>query len=727
MSDARTDFFDSGSKSAPAKAAKSRDDFFAGDFDIDEDTPPPAKASKKESSSAAAAAGFGRGGKAPTQETLAAMRDSTLSRVAQGAVDDPIGTIKAIPAGFNRGVTALAGMPVDTMANVADLAGMGYGAARSLIQQGDMGASEEFYTPLDRSDVIGGGDWFSQKLDQAATALGGGPVTQLENPENPAARVMFNAAAGVPGGVIGGGPLAPMLSSGAAGGAAGALVAEGGGDPAMQALASLGAGMAASRLTDSPDAPTVRPARKATADDASADAQAKLNAAASKQSMGASSAAVDLQKLSPELRVAVEKAVQQTGGAVNPEVLARQIQADSLPVKVRLSEGQALGDERLISLELNARGKHEAYSKGFKEQNTALVENLRALRDENGPEVFSTNATEHADTLIGRYQAIDDARRTEISAKYKALEEANGGQFPVNGRTFVSAADAALAKKMKTRYLPAEVRGDLDDFRDNAGQMTFEQFENLRTNLATAGRKADRAGDGNAEAAINLVREALEQLPMEGAAANLKALADDARQAAKARFDSLLADPAYKAAVNESVTPDVFVQKYVVNGARDNVERLAAAMADDPSALQTLRVATLDHLRKSAGIDPGYNGNFTQAGFNKALQALEPKLFSLLDPKTAETARTLGDVARYTQFQPKGSFANNSNTFVSAAAEKAADALEGIVDFKAGGIPIASTIRKQLNENKVKKQAEETFAPGAGLTKLSDLSKVKKP
>lgn len=693
MSD-RTDFFDAGSK-GKVTPIKSRDDFFAGNVDLDslDATSTP---SSPERSSAAAAAGYGRGGKAPSASTLKAMRENAVSDVISDLATDPMAAIKAIPTGVNRGVVDLAGLPMDTMVNLQELGRGAWAAGKELIT----GEVPDNFQMIDRAQTPGTSEWLARMLDSSPL----GPVTELEDQDNAAARLVYGAARGAPGAMTGRAAVA-----GAGGGAAATLVGEAGGDPAMQAIAGLAGGRAAE-----PHAP------------GKSSAQAALDKAASGQSMGAAGAAVDLQKLSPDLRVAVEKAVQQTGGAVNPDVLARQIQADSLPVKVRLSQGQALGDERLISLELNARGKHELYSKGFSQQNKDLIENLRVMRDETGPEVFSTNPVEHADTLIGRYKAIDDAAQTDIRAKYKALEEANGGQLPVNGSAFVAAADSALAKKMKGRYLPAQIRGDLEDFRANAGYMSFEQFENLRTNLAAEARKAERSGDGNAASAIGLVRRALEDLPMEGASANLKKLADEARSAAKARFDALDADPAYKAAVNDSVPPDSFVQKFVVNGARDNVARLAEAMSGDEAATQTLRVSTLDHLRKSAGIDNGYNGNFTQAGYNKALQALEPKLGSLLDPKTAETARNLGDVARYTQFQPRGSFANNSNTFVSAAAEKAADALEGIIDFKAGGLPIASTIRKQMNENKIRKQAEETFAPGAGLTKLSDLPDVGK-
>jgi hypothetical protein len=403
-------------------------------------------------------------------------------------------------------------------------------------------------------------------------------------------------------------------------------------------------------------------------------------------------------------------------------VLAREIQADSLPVKVHLSEGQKLGDERLISLELNARGKGKEWSEAFRRQNEALVENLKVLRDETGPDVFTTNPVEHGDTIISRYKAIDDARNADISAKYQALRDAAGGDFPVDAPQLLANVQSALKKDLVTSKAPSDAMSLIRE-RAEAGSMSLEDFESLRTSLARVQRGSN---DGQERHAAGVIRKQIEQLPLRPEAQSLKGIADTARQSAAERFAALDADPAYKAAVTDKVPPDSFVQKFLIGGTRDNVSNLRAAMEGDETALQTIKVATLGHLQKAAGIDPNYNGNFTQAGFNKALQQLEPKILALLDPKTAETIRNLGDVARYTQFQPKGSFVNNSNTFVSAAAERAADALEGIIDFKSGGIPIASTIRKQLNENNMRKAAEASFAPGSGLTKLKDLPGAKK-
>lgn len=696
----RGDFFATASKTAgKQKPIPSRGEFFSG-ADIDLPDTPAKKADAP----------------APGERSVYSQPYGYYTPEVQrelGNDGSDLRPLEEVAPGFNQGVAHLLGLPVTALVDASNLVSAGLGFAQSKITGG---APSTLFDPLDPASVPFSGAWNEATLD--STPLG--DVTSVRNPDSAVARLVHAAASGVPGGLVGGAPGAGV-AAGAAGAGAGALVAEAGGDPASQAVASLLAGAGAAGLTARTPravAPSEKPAAPID------ETQAKLNAAASKQSMGAAGAAVDLQKLSPDLRVAVTKAVKETGGAVNPEAMARHIQADSLPVKVHLSEGQVLGDPRLISEERNARGATPGFVEGFAAQNKALTANLRTFRDTTGENVFSTNQVEHADTLIGRYKQIDEARTTDISAKYQALRDAAGGEFPVDVKSLLGNVKSELGKQLLTHDAPPSVMRTLEELSD-AGTMTFEQFENLRTNLARLQRS--HSVDGNTRFAAGIIRDQMEQIPMTGAAANLKPLADAARAAARERFAALEDDPAYKATVNETVAPDKFVQRFVIGGERDNVAKLSQAMQGDETATQTLKVATLDHLRQAAGIDASFNGNFTQHGYNKALRALEPKLGSLLDPKLAESVQTLGDVARYSQLQPEGHYVNNSNTSVAQRAiAHGADVLEGAANVKAGGVPVGTWVRQNITDRAGRKAAAKTFAPGAGLTRLSDLTKVGK-
>lgn len=447
------------------------------------------------------------------------------------------------------------------------------------------------------------------------------------------------------------------------------------------------------------------------------DAEAVLARAIadSPQSMGAAAASPSLQSVSTELRTAISKAASKTGGAVNPEVLARHIEADTLPVRVRLTEGQASQDPVAISNEMNLRGRRNEIANHLNEQNRQLAENVRALRDEAGEDVFTTNPAEHGDTLIASYKAKDAAAQKEIGNAYQQLRDANGGQFPVDVQALLKNASDQLHQQLLFDHAPKAIMSTLNRLAGK-GSMTFENFESMRTNLARIQRSL--TADGNEKAAAGVIREAMEQLPLSGGAALLKPVADRARSLSRAQFQAIEADPAYKAAVNDSVTPDRFISRYVINGSRDDVALMRANLDGDPTATQTMAVAALDFLRDSARLNPAYEGNFASASFNKALQGLSPKMRSLMSPRTADQLEKLGNVARYTTAQPRGSYVNNSNTLVAGLANAGASAAEGAANVAAHGIPIGTWSRRLLENAASRRQANRAIAPGAGLANL---------
>jgi hypothetical protein len=337
------------------------------------------------------------------------------------------------------------------------------------------------------------------------------------------------------------------------------------------------------------------------------------------------------------------------------------------------------------------------------ESNRVLGENMQAVRDKAGPDVFTTNAVEHGDTLIKTYRDMDTTARGEIDQAYKAARDANGGDLPMDGKSFVAAADQALKSNMKGRYVPAEVAADLAEIRDT-GAMTFETFENLRTNLAEESRTA---ANGNVRTAVRIVRDALEKIEPIGRAAEVKPLFDRARSLAKARFDRLDADPAYSAAVDRSVSPDQFVSKFVIRAPRDDVATLMKAIGSDPVARQTVSVAVLDYLRDAAHLDRNYSGNFSAAGFSRALNALDPKANLIFDPATAETLGNIHGFAHNTTFQPRGHSINNANTLVGALAKP-----------MLSEIPyLGKVIEKTAGRLQTRRLINNSLKPGAGIAK----------
>jgi hypothetical protein len=389
-------------------------------------------------------------------------------------------------------------------------------------------------------------------------------------------------------------------------------------------------------------------------------------------------------------------------------------------VPIRLTEGQATGDVVKLSQEQNRRGQDPQLAQRFNEQNGQLLENLSAIRDKAAPDVYGTKTIENSQAIIDSYKAIDDAANTKIREAYKALEDANGGQFPVDGVKLATDAEAKLGKKLKTEFLPASIKAQLDKFKSGA-PMTFEQFEAMRTNLAAEIRKAERNGDGNAAQAASIVRQSLEDLPMQGsAAANLKPLADNARTLAKSRFDMLKKDPAYKAAVDDLVPADKYIDKFVINGVNKNINTMIQHLGKDSEAHQHMAAGTVNWLKDKAGI-VDEQGNFSQAGYNKALKKLDDvkNLNEIFNPEAASQLKTLGNVARYTQAQPRGAFVNNSNTLVGALADRASKAVSYGVE-KGGnllvpGLQLGTTVMEVRARHAAQEATKKALETGAGL------------
>lgn len=446
-----------------------------------------------------------------------------------------------------------------------------------------------------------------------------------------------------------------------------------------------------------------------------------------KESMGAAltstptEIAAAIANSSPELKQIVSNI---PINEISKPALVAHIEADALPKPIRLMSAQATQDPVAFSKMLNERGvPGSPVPNALKQQNLDLIENVDLIRDKVAPDSYSTRKIEASENIIDAYRAMDEGKRQEIRTAYKALEDANGGQFPVDGAAIAQNSFAALAKKLKTDYLSGPIRKQLDAFM--AGEpMSFEQFEAMRTNLADEIRTAERAGNGNAAMAASIVRSEMEKLPMTPTGEQLKGLADTARALAKARFDMLKKDPAYKAivkaedaSINEKLPADKFYDKFVLNGKQRQLQTMIDTFGDNSPVHQEIRAATMFHLKERAGIDSDGRGTFTQAGYNKALETLDRgnKLSVIFDPEGQLLTKTLGNVARNIQFQPKGSFVNNSNSLVSYLAAKGAGVLESLGNKAALGIPVGTLARQSLENAAKVKGAQESMGPLAGV------------
>jgi hypothetical protein len=408
----------------------------------------------------------------------------------------------------------------------------------------------------------------------------------------------------------------------------------------------------------------------------------------------------------------------------NPAVIEAHGQALNLPVPVQLTAGQATGDIVALSREYNQRGKNPELAFRFNEQNRALVDNLDALREMAAPDVFDTRPVAIGGTLKNAYQQLDNQLTADIDAKYTALRDAAGGQFPVDVKALYGNSEKTLKKNLLFRL----AEKDLPEFRElkdlaESGAMDFETYQYLRRNLGTTARTSS---DGNLRTAAGLLIEELEKLPLSKQASGLKALADEARAAARNRFERLKADPAYKAAIDNKVADERFADTFLfgARGTQAQLRQMVQNLGDDQK--QVLAASIMQRLRDKS---VNASGDFSPAAYAKEFKAMEPKLLDVFPGEVVQKMRDLGDISMRVKSSPSGSFFNRSGTLVGALAEQAAGAAEQGINLTVMGktgipVPIATLGREKLSARKAAKETERTLEPLAGAkTKLKDIGK----
>jgi hypothetical protein len=393
--------------------------------------------------------------------------------------------------------------------------------------------------------------------------------------------------------------------------------------------------------------------------------------------------------------------------------------SSDLPVPVELTEGQASQNPVLISRERNERGFKEAHAQRFNEQNRALQENANIIKQNVAPNVLTTDYVADATNLIDSVKAIKEANKTKTQEAYKALENAAGGKFPIDGKKFANNAIEKLTSEDRLDYLPSTIKNKLDSYAAGSKEMNFNLFENLRSDLAAEMRKADRAGDGNMKNVLSVVRNELENLPMQEGDAALKGLADNARKTAKADFDLEKSNPLYSKVLNEAADSKDFIQNFVIRSKNADFMKSVDLLKNDPVALEHLRSGTMDYIIRES---TDASGNFSNAKFTKAIENLNVnKKLDALFGENSKQLKDLAEVAKIVEARPKGSFVNESNT---------ATAMGSMVKQYGGElvkrIPVVGAVvepaAQVLQQRRINKEVKQSLNPKPK-TKLSDIGK----
>ena len=422
-----------------------------------------------------------------------------------------------------------------------------------------------------------------------------------------------------------------------------------------------------------------------------------------------------INRASPELAAQLKK---ENPATIDPVALERYVDADS--VGVRLTKGQALQDPTLISNERNARGQDPQLAERFNEQNKALLEKAAEVKEKAAPDVYAPDYVANAEGALEYISGKVKQNESATAEAYKALDEFGAGKIQVDSKSFADNAMKALSEKEDIDFLPSTIANKVKSYQEGKS-MNFDQYENLRTQIARETRKAQQAGDGNAAHALSLVRGELEKLPLIGETAEAKPLADKARATAKAEFDLVnRSNPAYNKVyadyVNGAVDTKDFIQSAVLRSKNKDFAK-TMELFDDPVAKQNLRAGALDLIIKDS---TDTSGNFKPARFAKAIENLDVnKKLDALFGEEAQTLRKIAKTGQLVEARPAGAFVNESNTAVTQMAGEYAKRLATKTPLVGGLVEPALNI---MAEKSAKKAVAESLRPGAGV-KLKNVGK----
>jgi hypothetical protein len=427
-----------------------------------------------------------------------------------------------------------------------------------------------------------------------------------------------------------------------------------------------------------------------------------------------------ISQATPELAAQLAKENPKT---ISPQSLERYVDADSLPVPVRLTKGQAMQDPSLISWERNNRGQNPALAEALSQQNKALQENVSLVKEKTAPDVFAPDYVANAEGAIEFLGNKVKQNEEATSKAYKELENFGAGKIEVDSKTFADNAIKSLLEKEDIDFLPPAIENKIKAYQEGKS-MNFDQYENLRSQIAKESRKFDKAGDGNAVHALNLVRAELEKLPLLGETAEAKVFADKARASAKSEFDLVnTKNPAYNKTyadlVNGKIDTKDFIQSAILRSKNKDFAKTMELFSDDPVALQNLRAGALDLIAKEA---TDASGNFKSGKFSKAIDNLDVnKKLDVLFGEDAQILRKIAKTGQLVEARPAGAFVNESNTSVANLAAQYGKKLAEQTPIVGRFVEPA---RQIMAERQAQKAVAESLRPGAGV-KLSNIGKEK--
>lgn len=261
------------------------------------------------------------------------------------------------------------------------------------------------------------------------------------------------------------------------------------------------------------------------------------------------------------------------------------------------------------------------------------------------------------------FDSVDNFATTEKSKIGNLYNQAQG----IGGRTaeydavkFVNQAGSELDKNVKSAFLPAEIKGILNQISKGELPLNVQTAEQLKTILSTSQRSAT---DGNVRQALGLVRDALENTPLkpnQGLGEQALKSFNEARKA-NFQFKNLEKKTSILKDINAGVEPDKLFEKHVIRSNLNDFKNMLSIL--DPNAKAQLKNDVVAYMKNAAtNGQPNETARLSSDQLNKFIAKNNAKLAQIFTKDELQLINSIKNVAKYETVQPVGSAVNNSNT-----------------------------------------------------------------
>lgn len=414
----------------------------------------------------------------------------------------------------------------------------------------------------------------------------------------------------------------------------------------------------------------------------------------------------------------VDDAIVETGVRVSPATRTRlvneanknlmkskQIDAAAAVRKSLLDDNGIKGTQAQISKDPNVWREERELAKRNSDLNDVHIGNneqvaskWQSLADETGARPLDNNA--RMESTFKTLKQGDEARQADIGAKYNTAREMSGNDAQLNHMRFIDQSSRELEEQGLGSFLKGDIRGVFKGMFDNPDfVLTHGKSEEI---VKILNARLKTTTDGNERAALAIVRKNLDNevgrsidelsgaLPngeTGGGLAGAQNAWQEARGAARERFQDLDSNPALKAAIDD-VAPDKAFNKLVLNANERDLVKLVDNLKSTPEGQQNLadlQGATIEHFLSKA--TQANNDAFSPAGLNRAINSFgDTRMKALFSPEQIARINDIKQVSDILMQQPLGAHVNHSNT-----ASVLINQLLGIANI-AGKIPVLGNV-----------------------------------